>query len=129
MPGHFKHLKFRAEEIPFRRFLDEKIWLDGFDVEAEAVLAKEIRIRDHRQRFRMASNLAGKCFLNSCEIGDVVDMPVGEQKKLQLDAVALKPLAATIRRIKKDRPLWGVPEIAIRLKDSAAKCLKSHARA
>jgi len=60
MPGHFKHLKFRAEEIPFRRFLDEKIWLDGFDVEAEAVLAKEIRIRDHRQGFQMTSNLAGK---------------------------------------------------------------------
>ena len=127
MPRHLKHSKFRAEEIALGHFVDEKIWVDGFDVEAEAIMAKEIRVGDHRQRFRMTSNLAGKYFLDFCEIGDVVDMPVCEQKKLQLDTVALEPLATTLWRIKQDCTLWGVPEIAIRLKDSAAKCLISHA--
>ena len=74
----------------------------------------------------MTSNLAGKCFLNFCEIGDMIDMPVCKQKKLQLDPVAPEPLPTTVWRIKQDCAVWGVPEIAIRLEDSAAKCLISH---
>ena len=75
----------------------------------------------------MTGDLAGKCLLNFCEIGDVVDMPVCEQKKLQFDAVALEPLTTPVWRIKQDCTVRGVPEIAIRLKDSAAICLISHA--
>src|SRR5438105_1831197 len=127
MPRHLKHLKFRAEEIALARFLEEEIGLDRFDVEAEAIIAEKIRIGDHRQRFGMASNRAGKCLLNFCEIGNVVDMPECEQKKLQLDTIAPEPLATTVWRIKQDCAGRGVPEIAVRLKNSAAKCLIFHA--
>jgi hypothetical protein len=57
----------------------------------------------------------------------MVEMPVREEKNLRLDAVALEPFATTIWRIEKDGAPRGVPEIAIRLKDSTAKCLISHA--
>ena len=127
MPWYFKHLKFRAEEGAFGRFVDEKIWLDGFDIETEPIVAEKIRIGDHRRRFRVTSNLAGKCFFNFREIGDVVDMSVCEQKKLRFDALALEPLTRSFWRIKQDCTGRGRPEIAIRLKDSAAKCLISHA--
>ena len=52
MAGHFEHLEVHPEKIAGRRRLDQEVGLDRLDLEAEAVVAKEIRGRKSSARSR-----------------------------------------------------------------------------
>ena len=82
MAGDFENLKFCPEKLTFRGFLNEKIGRDRFQVEAKPKVPEEIRIRDHGRGIRVATYGAIKFLLNFRDIHHVIDVSVGQDKKL-----------------------------------------------
>jgi hypothetical protein len=69
----------------------------------------------------VATDLAAKATLDLRHIGHVIEMPVRQQQQLRFDALRLEPIARAIRCIEQNRTTWCIEQIAIRLKDPAAK--------
>jgi len=126
MAGHFQHLKLRAQKISRRRLFDEEIRRHRFDLQFKSEVPKEIRIGNHRRGDRMATDLAAKLPLYSCNVLDVIDMAMGQEKQLQIDITGTDPIASALWRVEQDPAFGCGDQIAVRLKNSAAKRLIGH---
>jgi hypothetical protein len=57
---------------------------------------------------------------------NVIDMPMGEQKKFQIDPARTEPVGGALRGVEEDGAGRGLEQVAIRLENAAAKGLVSH---
>ena len=126
MAGHFQHLKLRVQKISRRRLFDEEIRRHGFDLQFKSEVPKKIWIGDHWRSYRMAAELATKLSFHCGNVLDVIDMAVGQEKQLQIDITATDPIASALWRVEQDPAFGCGDQIAVRLKNPAAKRLKSH---
>ena len=78
-------MELRAEKIPARRFFDKKIRLRWLDFERESEAAEKFAIRNHRRGKRVTSDWATKLPLDPGNILDVIDVPVCQKQKFEID--------------------------------------------
>lgn len=122
MARHFQHLEVRAEKLPSWRFFDEKIRFYGLDFESESEIAKEITIGNHRHRESVTPDLAAELAFNLRNVLNVIDVPVCQQQKFWMNIKRTRPFAGAIGRVKKNPSIRSFKQIAIGLKNPAAKC-------
>ena len=126
MAGNFQNFEIRAEKISALRFFDQKIRFHRFDFELEPEVAKKFAIGNHRRGKRMTPDWTIKLALNPGNILDVIDMPVCEEQKFEIDAERVHPFASAFGRVEENPALWRLDQIAIRFENAAAKALVIH---
>ncbi len=122
MAGNFQNLEIGAEKITVRRFFDEEIRFHGFDLKLEAEAAKKIAIRNHGSGEWVTPDLAAKLALNPRNILNMIDVPVCQKQKFGMDIERAYPFAGTLRRVEENPSLRRFEQVAIGLKNPAAKC-------
>jgi hypothetical protein len=103
---------------------DKKIRFHGFDLKRESEAAKKIAIRNHGSGEWVTPDLAAKLALNPRNVLNVIDVPVRQQQKFGVDVERAQPVAGTIRCVEQDPSLRRFEQVAIGLKNTAAKCFK-----
>ncbi len=126
MAGNFKNLKIGAEKISAWRFFDKKIRLCRFDFELEPEVAKKFAIGNHGRGDRVTADGTAELALDPGNILDVIDMPVCEEQKLEIDIKRTRPMAGALGRVEKNPAVWRLKQIAIRFENAAAKALVIH---
>ena len=81
MARHFQDLHLQAEKLTSRRFFNEKVGLDWFDLELKSKAAKKFRIGNHRRGLRVAPNLATEPPFNLRHVRYVIEVTVCKQQK------------------------------------------------
>ena len=122
MPGDFQNLEVGAEKIMVWRFFDEKIRFHRFYLNREAEAAKKIAIGNHGSGQWVTPDLAAKLALNPRNVLNMIDVPVCQQQKLGMDIERRYPFAGALRRVEENPSLRCLEEVAIGLKNPAAKC-------
>jgi len=84
MAWDLQYLEIGAEKISAGCFFDQKIRLHRFDLELEPEVAKKFAIGNHRYGERVTTDWTTKLAFDPGNILDVIDMPVGEEQKLQI---------------------------------------------
>jgi hypothetical protein len=74
----------------------------------------------------MTADRAAKAFLNFRHVGDVIEMAMSKDEQPDLSIHRIEPGARSIRRIEQDQALRGLKQVAIGLKNAAAKTLIDH---
>ena len=74
----------------------------------------------------MAADLAMEAAFDLSHIGNVIEMAMRQQQKLQIHISRREPLASSIGCVEENRALRGFKQIAIRFENAAAKCFRSH---
>lgn len=82
MSGNFEHAKFLAQKLPFAGFLDQKIGRNRFNFKAEAEVAEELRVGDHRRSIKVTPDGTGKPPLNLRNVADMIDVAMGQDQEL-----------------------------------------------
>ena len=82
MPWNFEDGKFLAQKFAVARFLDQKIRRNRFNFKAEAEVAEELRVGNHRLSIKMTTDGTGKPPLNFCDVADMVDVAMGQDQEL-----------------------------------------------
>ena len=126
MTWNFQNFEIRAEKISALRFFDQKIRFHRFDLEREPEVAKKFAIGNHRRGERVTSDWTTKLALDAGNILDVIDVPMCEKQKFEIDLKRTHPFASTLGRVEENPALWRIKQIAIRFKDAAAKALVIH---
>ena len=126
MSGNVQNLEIGAEKISVWRFFDEKIRFGRFDFEFETKIAKKFPFGNHRRGERVTTNRTTKLLLDPGNILDVIDMPVCEEQKFEIDTKRTQPFASAFGRVEENPALWRLDQIAIRFKNAAAKALVIH---
>ena len=126
MTGDFQNFKIGAKKISARRFFNEKIRLYRFDLELEPEVAKKFTIGNHGRGERVTADGTAELALNPANILDVIDMPVCEEQKLEIDIKRTPPFASALGRIEKNPALWRLKQITIGFENSAAKAFVIH---
>jgi len=116
--GHMRDLASRSKEF-LLTFPDDGTSRDRLDFKSETPIAEKITIGDHWQRQLMVSHAAAVPLHNGSGISDVIEMAMGQQKKINL--FPGKSLVGTLRSIKEDSSLRGLIEETVRIKGSAGK--------
>jgi hypothetical protein len=70
----------------------------------------------------MTPDLAAKLALNPRNVLNMIDVPVCQQQKFGMDIERTYPFASALRRVEENPSLRRLEEVAIGLKNSAAKC-------
>ena len=68
----------------------------------------------------MAADRAAEAALDFRDVGDVIEMTVGEQEQLQLNPARFEPGAGAIGRVEENGAAGGFEQVAVRLEDAAA---------
>jgi len=126
MAGNFQNFKIGAEKISVWRFFDEKVRLSWFDLELEPETTKKFAIGNHGCGERVTTDWTTKLALDPGNILDVIDMPVCEEQKFEIDLKRTHPFASALRRVEENPALRRLKQIAIRFKNAAAKALVIH---
>ena len=126
MAWNFQNFEIRAEKISALRFFDQKIRFHRFDLELEPKIAKKFAIGNHRRGERMTPDWTTELPLDPGNILDVIDMPVCEEQKFEIDTKRTQPFASALRRVEENPALWRLDQIAIRFENAAAKALVIH---
>jgi hypothetical protein len=126
MAWNFQNFEIRAEKISALRFFDQKIRFRWFDLEREPEIAKKFTIGNHRRRERVTPDWTTKLPLDPGNVLDVIDMPMCEEQKFEIDAKRTHPFASALWRVEENPALWRLKQIAIRFKNAAAKALVIH---
>ncbi len=124
MPGHFEHLEFHASELAGGRFGDHQLRHERLDIEREPEPAEEIRLGDHRDRVRMAADLAAVLAADAGGVPDVIDMAVGEQEEADVVSLPGQPAGGVLRGVDQDAALREVK--AVRVEHPAGKAVYDH---
>ena len=126
MAGNFQNLKIGAEKISAGCFFDQKIRFHRFDLEREPEAAKKFAIGNHRRGERVTADGTTELALDPGKILDVIDMPVRQEQKFEIDRTRTHPFASALRRVEENPSLWRLKQVAIRFKNAAAKALVIH---
>ena len=82
MSWNFEYTKSLAQKFAVAGFLDQKIGRNRFNFKAEAEVAEEFRVGDHRLSIKMTPDGTGKPPLNFCDVADMIDVAVGQDQEL-----------------------------------------------
>ena len=126
MAWNFQNLEIGTEKISVWRFFDQKIRLHRFDFELETKAARKFAIGNHRRSERVTSDWTTKLALDPGNILDVIDVPMCEKQKFEIDLKRTHPFASALGRVEENPALWRIKQIAIRFKNAAAKALVIH---
>jgi len=126
MTWNFQNFEIRAQKISALRFFDQKIRLRRFDLKLEPEVAKEFAIGNHGRGERVTTDWTTELPLDSGNILDVIDMPVRQEQKFEIDTKRTHPFASALGRIEENPALRRVNQIAIRFKNAATKAFVIH---
>ena len=126
MAGNFQNLEIVAEKISLWRFFNQKIRFHRFDFELEPEVAKKFAVGNHWRGKRMTPDWTTELALDPGNILDVIDMPVCEEQKFEIDTKRKRPFAGALGRVEENPSLRRFKQIAIRFKNAAAKALVIH---
>ena len=126
MARNFQNLKIGAEKISGGCFFDHKIRLHRFDLEREAKIAKKFAIGNHRHGERVTPDGTAELALDPGNILHMIDMPVRQEQKFEIDRTRTHPFASALRRVEENPSLRRLKQVAIRFKNAAAKALVIH---
>ena len=74
----------------------------------------------------MTTDLASKAVFDLGYVRDVIEMAVRKEQKLWINIPGNQPIARSVGGVEKNPALRGFNQIAIRLKNAAAKRFASH---
>ena len=126
MTRNFQNFEIGAEKISARCFFDKEIGFCRFDFQFETKAAEKFAIGNHRGRERMTADLAAEFPLDHRKVLNVIDVSVRQEQELGLNVKRAEPFTGPLRRIKQDRSLWSVDQIAIRFENAATKAFVCH---
>ena len=126
MTRNFQNFHFEPEEIAGGSRFDQEIGFDRFDLELKADAAEKFRVGNHRDGFGMATDRATEPVLDFRQVGNVIEMAVGQEEQLRGYAFGGEPIAGAIGSVEENRSLRGFEEITVRLEDAATKGFVSH---
>ena len=89
-------------------------------------ISKKFAIGNHRRGKRVTPDWTIKLAFNPGNILDVIDMPMCEEQKFEIDTKRTQPFASAFGRVEENPALWRLNQIAIRFKNAAAKALVIH---
>jgi hypothetical protein len=124
--GNFQNLEIGAEKTSVWRFFDEKVRLRRFDLELEPEVAKEFAVGNHGRGERVTPNWTTELPLDPGNILDVIDVPVCEEQKFEIDTTRTHPFASAFGSVEENPSLRRLSQIAVRFKNAAAKALVIH---
>ena len=81
MSWNFEYAKLLAQKFAAAGFLDQKIRRNRFNFKAEAEVAEELRVGNHRLSIKMTTDGTGKSPLNFCDVADMVDVAMGQDQE------------------------------------------------
>ena len=76
----------------------------------------------------MAAEVAAEPFLDLAKVRNVIKVAVREQEQLRRYTLGHEPFAGPVRGVEQDRPFGRFEQIAIGLKNPAAKAPVAHRR-
>ena len=126
MAGNFQNLEIVAEKISLWRFFNQKIRFHRFDLECEPEAAKKFAIGYHWRGERMTADGTTELALDPGNILHMIDMPVRQEQKFEIDRTRTHPFASALRRVEENPSLRRLKQVAIRFKNAAAKALVIH---
>ncbi len=126
MSRNVKHLHFQTEKFFCRRLFDEEVGLNRLNLQFKSEAAKEFRIGDHRRGLGMTTDRATEAAFDFGDLGDVIEMAMGQQEKFWIDTARSDPIASTVRRVEQNPPVGGFKQITIRFENATAKGLVLH---
>src|SRR5437667_353462 len=126
MAGNVQNLEIGAKKLSIRRFFDEEIRCHRFDFEFESKIAKKFPVGNHRRGERVTTDLAIKLAFDPGNILDVIDVSVRQKQKFESDIKRTRPFAGALWRVEKNVSLRRFKQIAIGMKNPAAKSLVNH---
>ena len=121
MPWNFQHLESRAQEIAARGFFDKKIRFCRINFEFEPEAAEKFPVGNHRRGKRVTPNWATKLPLYPGNILHVIDVPMGQKQKFEIDTERLHPFTGTLRCVEKNPAVGRLKQVTIRFKNATAE--------
>jgi hypothetical protein len=122
--GDKKDGKGRTAKINVRCFIDQKVRLDRFSVEIEALVFEKIRICHQGETIFMVSNLAFGCPLELGGINEVVRVTVGQEQQIESDSQVPDPIRRPGRGIDQSISSWRLDQVGVGIENTANKSLK-----
>jgi hypothetical protein len=74
----------------------------------------------------MTTDWATEAALDFGDLGDVIEMAMGQQEKFWIDTARSDPIASTVRRVEENPAVGGFKQITIRFENATAKGLVLH---
>src|SRR5687768_15054466 len=83
MAGHFQHLQLESEKILGWCGRNQEVGIDRLDFQFKPKAAKELRVRNHRRRIRVAPEPTAEPPFDLRQIRNVVEMSMGKEEQFR----------------------------------------------